>query len=174
MRNCICSSRDLFHHGCRCGHLNNSSGAIFEEYEKTYIEKSNWPSGAWDDEVDEKLWLVNELPCFIIRDSDLGYWCGYVGIPKVQFPSLDVSNLSAYGGITGTLFLKRVNHPQNRDRMADYHWPGFDCCHAGDVLPGQPLMFTFISNANLIYRNQDFVMEECRLLATQIIDILNN
>ena len=49
----------------------------------SFVDKSAWDRGPWDDEPDRVEWRVPELPqlaCLVVR-GPLGSWCGYVGVP---------------------------------------------------------------------------------------------
>ena len=49
----------------------------------TYLDRSQWSRGEWDDEPDKMQWSdgVTGLPCLIVR-NDLGSLCGYVGVTE--------------------------------------------------------------------------------------------
>lgn len=49
----------------------------------TYVDKSKWQRGPWDDEADKVQWEDPDtgLPCLMLR-GPVGSWCGYVGVRK--------------------------------------------------------------------------------------------
>jgi hypothetical protein len=48
---------------------------------ETYIDKSDWPLGPWDDEPDRVQWQHESgLPCIVNRAKHTGALCGYVGV----------------------------------------------------------------------------------------------
>lgn len=54
-----------------------------ETKQETYVDKSSWARGPWDDEPD-KMQFTDEatsLPCLIVR-GPAGALCGYVGVAK--------------------------------------------------------------------------------------------
>jgi hypothetical protein len=86
----------------------------------------------WETEGDEKQFEYKELQCFIWRHKlGCGHLCGYVEVKpnhpwyKQNYNYLDIT---VHGGITfGDTF---------HDGRFDGKWfLGFDCAHAGDLLP---------------------------------------
>lgn len=143
------------------------------EYEATTIDKSSWERGAWDDEIDEKLWVDPEtqLPCFITRQPDFGFWRGYVGIPKTHFlTEVECEDLSVYGGITGSLWIDGLSlDPTLKKKLERYSWPGFDCHHSNDI---SPAYFHMFATDYSVYRDQAFAEANCKYLAAQIKDLM--
>lgn len=103
-----------------------------------------WPDGPWDDEPDVVHWAHPEsgLPCLIWR-SHSGVLNGYVGVAAghplfgVGYDSATVhSAIMAHGGLTfaGELDGAKPSLELDADRCGLW-WFGFDCMHAGDVLP---------------------------------------
>lgn len=53
------------------------------EKTETFIDRTGWPSGPWDDEPDRVEWRdeATGLPCLALRNDMFGSWCGYVAVP---------------------------------------------------------------------------------------------
>ena len=55
-----------------------------DELIQTFIDRSDWLPGPWDDEPDRVEWRdeATGLPCLLRRGSPfIGVWCGYVALP---------------------------------------------------------------------------------------------
>lgn len=100
--------------------------------------------------------------CEVRRNPHLGTLCGYMDIPPChpwygldygaiheRHPQLDV-----HGGLTYA------------DKNDDYWRIGFDCAHAGDLIPGFETNFP-----GETYRDQTYVERELRLLAEYAADL---
>lgn len=74
----------------------------------------------------------------------MGHWCGYVGVPEGHplFGQGDSDGLFAvHGGITFAGACQEdkehgVCHAPLPGRPEKVWWLGFDCAHAGDLMPG--------------------------------------
>lgn len=112
------------------------------------------------------------LKCYMRRHLTLGHWCGYVQIPE----NSKLSNAKTYYYTDSELGLSDYEEAINNilvhggitysgDRKKDGSiWWGFDCGHAGDVSP-------FLETSafpDAIYRDKEYVIEECKNLARQI------
>jgi hypothetical protein len=117
-----------------------------------------WGPGIWTDEPDEAEWVHEEtgLPCLVLRNLDFGTLCGYVGVhathPWHGEPYGDVE-VDVHGGLTfaglyddtgvtwrspETALLPARTGRLHAKPDASYvgHWfVGFDCGHAGDLMP---------------------------------------
>lgn len=71
--------------------------------------------------------------------------------------------LDAHGGITFT-----NDHPGG-DETKDGWWFGFDCAHAGDLIPGH-LRFGS-ARPHETYRDEAYVRAECESLAKQLVRV---
>ena len=115
------------------------------------IDKSGWPAGEWDNEPDKVQWEdeATGMPCLAVRNR-MGAWCGYVGVPQGhRFHGVGYDNVfigdddpPAHGGLTfSNTCMEGV--PENQgichvvEPGEDDHvwWLGFDCAHAGDLVP---------------------------------------
>ena len=125
-----------------------------EEY--TTIDKSEWPAGVWQDEVDKAVWVdeTTGLDCMIHRGPHGGHLCGYVGVPEghpwfevdyddVRCGDEDQSWPSVNGGLTYAGFCHQRDDPSvgichipQAGRPDRVWWLGFDCAHAHDYSPG--------------------------------------
>jgi hypothetical protein len=70
--------------------------------------KSGWGTGPWNDEPDKRQWVDERTgyPCLMVRNGSMGFWCGYVGLPKghrLYKQGYDDSyrhGIEAHGGLT--------------------------------------------------------------------------
>jgi hypothetical protein len=118
----------------------------------SFVDKSTWGRGPWDDEPDRVEWRVPEAPrlaCLIVR-GPMGSLCGYVGVPPghpahgKDFNDVDVE--VRIGGLTyaapcdeereGCDVRGLICHVPQPGDSDDVWWLGFDCGHAWDVSPG--------------------------------------
>lgn len=161
------------------------------------IDKLEWPDGPWAAEPDKKQWTdaATGLPCLIVRGPS-GALCGYVGVSAEHpwhgqdynaclageehgycWEHSPASQLDIHGGLTFSgsctkdagpddLAICHVPDPGEPD---DIWWFGFDCAHAGDLLPcfvdgdGVPLAF-----GAKVYRTIAYVEALCQRLAQQL------
>ena len=113
------------------------------------------PVGEWETERNEALFTSHGYWCEIKRNPDLGHLCGYVYMGKHhpmasdEYPDVDV-----HGGIT----------------YNDGKKMGFDCSHAGDLVP---YTLTFSTRMGItprdgVYRNWEYVKGQVEHLAAQL------
>lgn len=81
----------------------------------------------WDTEKDYEEFKIEEYHC-IIKRGHHGALLGYVGVNKkhVLYEQEDVHFINCHGGVTFTGFF-------NENKK--YWYIGFDCAHAGDLVP---------------------------------------
>lgn len=141
-----------------------------EEYKDLEDEYDiNLKTNPWETEPDF-LEFVDEntgYKCFIQRYPELKHLCGYVELPKKHklygsFSEENFYNIEVHGGVTYTG--KREFEQQNY--IADYVL-GFDCGHAGDLVPGVK------SFHEEMYRDIEYVTNECKNLAKQLKELEN-
>ena len=148
------------------------------------IDKTAWARGPWDQEPDKKQWqdLATGLPCLAVRTRDMGFWCGYVGVPPghpahgVKYDELDVD---VHGGPTFSEACMEGNQersichipgPGDPDHV---WWIGFDTGHAWDLLPGKDSMLKGCGIESYHdpleeYRTLAYVESQCAELARQL------
>jgi hypothetical protein len=114
--------------------------SIMEPIEQTYIDKSEWQRGEWDNEPDRIEWRFEGTPrlaCLIVRGPS-GALCGYVGVPPghpwhgKDYNDVDVN---VHGGLTfarGCDEGGKICHVPLEGESPDVWWLGFDCAHSGD------------------------------------------
>ncbi len=146
--------------------------------------------GEWVEEFDQIEFTYEYYKCLVVRvvkkepfavDEHYfgGHLCGYVQIPKrhpLYSKDWDEIDLDCHGGITCN-----ENHEE--------HWIGFDCAHSGDYVPSMekfrkenkinelfpiPKESSMYSLFHPVYRNILFVMNECRIIVDQLIEIEKN
>lgn len=98
--------------------------------------------------------------CRIRRVKPYSCWCGYVRVPEAHNCSgksyYDV-DVEVHGGLT----YGHNSFPDNDDK--GYYWFGFDCGHAGDIIP-----YLWKDGT---YRTKEYVKNEVTELAKQLKDM---
>lgn len=118
----------------------------------------------WEKEPDLVIWKSKcGLLCKIMRNAQLGFWLGYVGVPFFNplfgknSHEKEVEALDVHGGIS----------------FADTHvintnwFFGFDCGHSEDLIP-LGFFRALMERAKAEYRDMHYAMSECERLAEQI------
>jgi hypothetical protein len=165
--------------------------------EQTYIDKSEWPKGPWNNEPDRVSWVDPETGyhCLVRRvgiagDTDTtGHLCGYVAIERGhpfygktfdgdfdvlegQFNvhgGITYSNACSGDGITGICHTTENN-------ADEAWWLGFDCLHSGDLSPGlvAELLKTNLRIKSILdneYRDISYCTAEVESLAKQLKEL---
>lgn len=133
-------------------------------------QHNNIQQHPWDDEPDFVYFKHKEtgLNYFIRRTPEIGILCGYVIVGKkaLELLNLTKDSFDVHGGITffDKFYIQEVG-------FSGYAI-GFDCGHSGDLVPG-------ISNdpdlmSSYTYRDLKYVQNECKKLAKQVADALEN
>ena len=123
----------------------------------------------------------------VVTFGDIGYRCGYVGVPKgskLYGKNCEKLDFDVHGGLTYSGGGKNSDYPIK----SDLWWLGFDCAHGGDgkelkraweLFPekrGQiqiqiqieKEIFGEEGNTEDVVRSEEYVTEECKRLAEQI------
>lgn len=141
----------------------------WKDLEDEYDPNSNISKKPWETEPDFLEFIDEDTGyrCFIERRPELNHLCGYVELPKEHklygsFSEENFYNIEVHGGVTytGRREFKQQNY------TADYV-VGFDCAHAGDLVPG-------INNnpaIEYVYRDIEYVTNECKNLAKQLKEL---
>lgn len=142
----------------------------------------------WKDEPDFKLFIDNAsgLKCAVLRHPHTGHLCGYVRVPRGKLYDKIVRRgkqpgwewagklrrapaytwverrVTVHGGLTW------AGKFRGRYQLERGLWVGFDCAHAGDLMP--KLQFKNVQQN--IYRDMQYVTNECQILATQIKTVM--
>lgn len=150
-----------------------------------HVPRDRWPQGPWTHEPDKIVWVdrATKLDCMVVRNH-LGGLCGYVGLSR-KHPwygkDYDSVDAEAHGGLTFAATCQEdgpVCHVPRRGRPHDVWWLGFDCAHAGDLLPG--MLATFdelrIERPGVLqdyetYKDLNYVVSEVEELARQCADV---
>lgn len=143
---------------------------------RSTVDRTGWGEGPWDGEPDRVDFKAHGLPCFISRAAVSGAWCGYVGVPREHvsygqdYAAVDRLVL-VHGGLTYSapcdeaIGICHVPEPGEPD---DVWWLGFDCGHAGDLMPAMffgPASFALLGD---VYRDMAYVREQTERLAAQL------
>ncbi len=165
--------------------------------EQSFVDKSKWDRGPWDDEPDKVQMLHKEsgLDCLIVR-APLGALCGYVGVTEGHpFFNVDYgactlkpacgepycehtpeSILQVHGGITFSNMCQEdrehgVCHTPLPGRSDKVFWLGFDCNHFDDLAPFMAQLDLDRLGRGQQYRAIDYVKNEIEQLAQQLADM---
>lgn len=148
------------------------------------IDKTAWPRGEWDNEIDKRQWTDAEtgLPCLIVRGPS-GALCGYVGVsPGHPLHGKDYDNVDVrvHGGLTyaagcqhGADVSTSICHIPAKGEDDNTWWFGFDCAHSGDVMPffDSLTKINFPGSYTPHYRNVSYVTRECTDLALSLCEL---
>ena len=149
--------------------------------------------GPWQAEPDKMQWEDPEtkLPCLILRNKHSGHLCGYVGVSKGH-PYFEKtysggwedhtdpeSRLDVHGGLTFSEFCadnqeEGICHVPGEGEDDHVWWFGFDCAHHMDrsfFLAKDLPKSTMDIFATGVYRDLEYVRQECTSLAKQLKDI---
>lgn len=142
--------------------------------------------GPWSDEPDKAQWVddATGLDCLIVRNR-LGALCGYVGVPPghpwhgKDYGNEALWNIDVHGGLTFADACQEgkedgygICHVPEPGRPAKVWWFGFDCAHAGDLVPGMADSAAEIQvlRERDVYRDFDYVRAEVAQLAKQLAE----
>ena len=147
---------------------------------KTYttMDKSLFKHGPWNGEPDKAQWIDEKtnLDCLIVCNR-MGALCGYVGVPKHhQYFGKDydeVRDVFAHGGLSFSGECreaederKGICHSEECAANKKVWWFGFDCAHAGDLVPSFGDDFEGAE-----YRCFSYVKIEVEYLARQLLEV---
>ena len=117
----------------------------------------------WEYEPDFYEWDYRGMHCIARRNKSHGALCGYVDIPSELWNTNMV--LANRASLEDTIDVHGGVSFNNYVIDKDAHRIGFDCAHAGDVLPVE----TFSAmNEGGVYRTLTFVIAECERMVDQI------
>ncbi len=129
-------------------------------------------SELWETEGDERDFEAHGLKC-AMRRGPVGQWCGYVGIPEghpLFGEDCDAVSVDVHGGLTyaddNLPSSWKLKIGRKSLYVADGWWFGFDCAHAGDLMPEYRAMHPH----GYVYRDAAYVEHECRNLARQLAE----
>lgn len=99
----------------------------------------------------------------------MGHLCGYVGVPKghpyfkkgYDYAYEMDDKIECHGGLTYAGYLEK----NERVGWEDHWFLGFDCAHAGDIVPSLNIDF---GEEGSTYKDENFVRAEIKKLAKQI------
>ena len=157
-----------------------------KKIEQHYLDKTQWRNGPWQSEPDRISWVDPETgyDCLIRRHDTLGFYCGYVAVTKdhtwyeKKYSDVDIE---CHGGLTYSRECdgdveKGICHITKEDDKS--WWFGFDCAHAGDIIPGpdyldlSPLFEMDLSPLFEmdVYQDLSYLTSEVESIAKQLKD----
>lgn len=139
------------------------------------LQKELLPRGPWDTEPDKEQWRTEAgLPGLLVR-SGMGALCGYAAVPPghplhgQDYETVDTRlPEGVHGGLTYAAFCQEhgmICHEPEPGEPADVWWFGFDCAHAGDLVPA---MSAGLRCRDDVYRDHGYVRAEVERLAMQL------
>lgn len=144
--------------------------------EQTYIDKTSWPNGQWQDEPDRISWVDPETGYHcLIKRGPVGALCGYVALEKShpyyekKDNDIDWQEIEVHGGLTysehcnGDAEFGICHLTENNDEA---WWFGFDCAHLGDFAPAYESHYNLIGYD--VYKNVQYVTSQVTSLARQL------
>jgi hypothetical protein len=148
--------------------------------ESPTIDKTKWGRGPWQKEPDRFEWKHKGFPCLAVRHPRMGQWCGYVAVPPghpyYEKPCDECADIDVHGGLTYADHCNRhICHVPAPGEPDDVWWLGFDCAHAGDVIPSMNefipkgiTCMTVKSPFGETYKTLRYVVNEVNNLAHQL------
>lgn len=162
----------------------------------TTLDRATWGDGPWQDEPDKEQWPdeATGYACLIKRTPITGSLCGYVGVPQghpwhsVGYGEID-DRVEVHGGLTYSDLCQEgpegftICHVPAPGEPEPLWWLGFDCAHAGDIMPAmeaqlreigtplpRPSSFADELGFRESYKTVAYVKAECAALAKQAAD----
>ena len=97
------------------------------------------PKGPWTQEPNRLEFKHAGFHCLLVR-GPVGAWCGYVALPPGHkwrdAESYNDIDCDVHGGLT---YMNKcqgeICHTPDPGETDDLVWIGFDCAHAGDLIP---------------------------------------
>lgn len=116
----------------------------------------------WNNEPDRLEFAVHGFMCKIERIDKLWHLCGYIMVedthPWYGKDYSELSDVDVHGGLT------------YRGLFPTYSWLGFDCAHAGDLIPSVVKMLPS-QRERTTYRDMGYVVNELIKLANQAKEV---
>lgn len=144
--------------------------------------KARFGPGPWQEEPDRAEFEAYGLPCLIQR-GPMGALCGYVAVPPghrlhgeshaIWEGEAPATELEVHGGLTYSAACEGlICHVPREGEPDNVWWLGFDCAHAGDVVPGLDYRLPHqLRRRGDVYRTIDYVRAQCEALAKQLIEV---
>lgn len=160
----------------------------FERIYQVPALKPDQRRGPWSEEADKLAWTdPSGFSCIILRKPHHGHLCGFVGV-EPGHPLFGVMhdaiphtlNIRVHGGLNYSEpcdergpEARRVCHV--REQMGEAHdlrwWFGFSCDQPYDLVPGREGMAEPEMSADLSYRDEAYLFDQCTGLAAQLAAI---
>lgn len=125
------------------------------------------PTEPWIDEPDSVDGAFGDIPWVLRRGpTGLGHWCGYVAIaPGHPWHGRHYADIpvEVHWGLTWD----GDGRPDFPD-LPGWWWVGFDCAHAGDLVPGMVDLLPPGLVEGDTYRTVDYARAEVETLAAQV------
>jgi len=121
----------------------------------------------WEQEPNRVQFQHQGIDCLIVRHPRWKHLCGYCNIPAGHphhgkpYQDLDYS---VHGGLT----FSNSEAPAKEFAEGEF-WIGFDCAHCDDYMPGNVDRIQ-LGDRPVVYRDIEYVTEQCKQLAEQIVD----
>jgi hypothetical protein len=152
--------------------------------EPSTVDETRYGPGPWVGEPDRLEWRHRGVPCLMVRNMEIGNWCGYAAVPpghpwhgKDTDEFEDAIRVEVHWGLTyADACAGDICHVPLPGEPGDVWWLGFDCAHAFDATPftaklraDQGFGFRSAADAGEVYRDVAYVRAQCEQLADQVI-----
>lgn len=148
----------------------------------TTVDENRYGPGPWVGEPDRIEWRYRGVPCLMVRNVELGNWCGYAAVPPGHpwhGRDMEAIDVEVHWGLTySAACTGQICHAPQPGEPADVWWLGFDCGHGFDIMPwmskrlgARRLDSSFPADGPFAvkYRDVAYVRAECERLADQIL-----
>ena len=123
----------------------------------------------WKDEPNILDFEYKGYKCRILRNQS-NCLCGYVGVKdssKFYYQDYDDCYINVHGGLTYSDSHCPMNHENDQYMYLGLWWLGFDCAHAGDLIPSIMRAYSDVGDT---YKDIGFVRGEIENMVDQIIE----
>jgi len=139
-----------------------------------------WGPGPWVDEPDLVEWQhePSQYPCLLLRQAEMGAWCGYAGVPPGH--PLYGKTASKINRIVhvhcGVNFAEHAKTTYTLDpAFKDCWFFGFDAAHANqDLIPQYIQMGLQGLIKDTVYRDFRYMREQAEILAQGLWEYCNH
>lgn len=124
----------------------------------------------YEKDIDTVLFYYKNSVCLILRNPEMGYLCGYVGLS--EFHDLFGKHYNEIMDLIDcdielTWSGQNLGHPLSSPYNG-LHWVGFDCGHWDEWMPKMPCIGKYNKDLECTYRTISWVMDRCMHLADAI------
>lgn len=155
------------------------TGPIPAQPSSATVDETRYGPGPWVGEPDRLEWRYHGVPCLMVRNVEMGNWCGYAAVPPGHpWHGKDMNALEAVDAHGGLTYANKcgghICHLPEPGESDDVWWLGFDFAHWQDVMPFTLKMrgafsLDVAADADVTYKDVAYVRAECERLADQVL-----